>query len=75
VQSILAPAHVRDMLGLKSAQWLRPLLRFYPFLVRAGLRSLIQRLLMPPKYLRAVRDLDQPSPRSNPARAAAGYVL
>lgn len=58
VQSILAPAHVRGLLRLKRAAWLRPLLRLYPALVRAGFRSLIQRLLMPPTHLPAIRGLD-----------------
>ncbi len=73
VQAILAPEHVRDLLRLKRAEWLRPLLRFYPVLVRAGLRGMIQRLLMPPRHLPAVRGLDHPAagrpePRSSPAR-------
>jgi uncharacterized protein (DUF2236 family) len=60
VQSILVPAHVRELMRLRRAPWLRPIVRLYPMLVRAGLRSLIQRLLMPPKYLAAIRGLDQP---------------
>jgi uncharacterized protein (DUF2236 family) len=58
VQAVLAPQHVRGLLRLKSAEWIRPLLRLYPVLARAGLRSTIQRLLMPPRYLPAVRGLD-----------------
>ena len=58
VQAVLAPEHVRGLLRLKSAEWLRPLLRIYPILVRAGLRSIIQRLLIPSRYLDAVRGLD-----------------
>ena len=58
IQALLVPAHVRGLLGLRSAQWLRPLLRAYPILVRAGLRSTMQRLLMPSAYLAAVRGLD-----------------
>ncbi len=58
IQAILAPAHVRGLLRLKSAEWMRPLLRVYPILVRAGLRSIIQRLLMPSTHLRGVRALD-----------------
>jgi uncharacterized protein (DUF2236 family) len=57
IQAILAPDHVRTLLRLKSAEWLRPLLRVYRILVRAGLRSLIQRMIMPSKYLGAVRRL------------------
>lgn len=60
VQSILAPGHVRGLLGLKRAGWLRPFVQFYPVLVRAGLRPIIQQLLMPSRYLAAVRALDQP---------------
>lgn len=58
LQSILVPAHVRGLLRLNSAEWLRPLVRVYPFLVTAGLRSMIQRLLMPSRYLAAVHALD-----------------
>ncbi len=65
-QAILAPAHVRGLLRLKSAEWLRPLRRVYPILVRAGLRSSIQRLLTPPGYLAAVRGLDHLAPRPPP---------
>ncbi len=61
VQAILAPEHVRGLLGLKRAEWLRPLVRLHPVLVRAGLRSLVQRLLMPAQYLSAIRGLDQQS--------------
>jgi uncharacterized protein (DUF2236 family) len=64
VQAVLAPAHVRGLLRLKSAEWLRPILRIYPLLVRAGLRSVIQRMLMPAPYLSAVRGLDHPAPRA-----------
>lgn len=60
IQAIVTPAHVRKLLRLKRAEWMRPLIRLYPLLVRAGLRSLIQRLVMPPRYLAAVRELDQP---------------
>lgn len=62
LQSILTPGHVRGLLRLRRAVWLGPLVRLYPLLVRAGLRSLIQRLLMPSAYLPAVRALDHPTP-------------
>jgi uncharacterized protein (DUF2236 family) len=58
VQSILCPDHVRGLLRLNRAEWLRPFLRLYPVLIRAGLRSLIQRVLMPPSSLAAIRALD-----------------
>jgi uncharacterized protein (DUF2236 family) len=71
-QSILAPAHVLGLLRLRPAKWLRPLVRFYPQLVRAGLRSAVQRALMPPRYLPAIRALDHvpagaPEPRADVA--------
>jgi uncharacterized protein (DUF2236 family) len=58
IQSILTPEYVRGLLRLKRAAWLRPLIRFYPVLVRAGLRPILQRVLMPSSYLTAVRALD-----------------
>ena len=64
IQALLAPDHVRELLRLKSAEWLRPLLRLYPMLVRAGARPIIQRLLMPSRYLAAVRGLDPPVGRA-----------
>lgn len=71
IQSILAPEHVRDLLRLERAEWLRLLVRCYPVLVRAGLRSVVQRLLMPSRYLPAVRGLDHPV-ASPPVPAAHG---
>jgi hypothetical protein len=53
---------VRGLLRLKRAAWLRPLVRCDPILIRAGLRSVIQWLLMPSAYLPAVRGLDHPAP-------------
>jgi hypothetical protein len=65
VQAVLAPAHVRGLLGLGSNAWLRPVLRLYPYLVRLGLRSTIQRLLMPPQHLASVRKLDLHDPTAD----------
>jgi len=75
IQAVLTPGHVRELLGLKRAEWLRPLLRFYPFLVRAGLRSIIQRLIMPAKYLPAVQGLDHRVERTVPDDRKAGANL
>ena len=75
VQAVLAPEHVRGLLRLEPAEWLRPLARLHPLLVRAGLRPVVQRLLMPPKYLPAVRGLDRsvaPPPRGVPRTDAVG---
>jgi uncharacterized protein (DUF2236 family) len=62
-QALLAPEHVRGLLGLKSAEWMRPFWRMYPLIVRSGLRNTIQGLLMPSQYLPAVRSLDHRAPR------------
>jgi uncharacterized protein (DUF2236 family) len=67
VQSQLVPSHVRGLLRMQSAAWLRPLLRLYPVLVRAGLRPMIQRLLMPSAHLAAVRGLDHVAPAARGA--------
>lgn len=61
IQSIVTPDYVRNLLQLKRATWLRPLIRLYPHLVRARLRPIIQRLLMPPDHLAAIRALDHPA--------------
>jgi uncharacterized protein (DUF2236 family) len=73
IQAILTPEHVRGLLRLKRAEWLRPFVRFYPILVRAGLRSIIRKLLMPSSYLPAVRALDSPR-RGAPHRAVTVWV-
>jgi uncharacterized protein (DUF2236 family) len=71
VQAALAPAHVRGLLRLTSAAWMRAVLRLYPALAHAGLRPTIQRLLMPSAHLSAVRGLDQASRSSaRPPRPA-----
>ena len=59
LQSMLTPDCVRGLLRLRRAAWLRPFVRFYPVLVRAGLRPLLQQLLLPASYLSAVRALDR----------------
>ena len=83
LQSILAPEHVRQLLRLKAATWLRPCLRLHPLLVRAGLRPLIQRLLIPPRHLGSIRALDQRirtrtrhyhAPRTNEHLQASGSL-
>lgn len=61
VQSALTPGHVRELLQLSSPHAVRPVARFYPVLVRAGLRPLIRQLLMPARYLGAVSRLDHPA--------------
>ena len=58
VQAAMAPRRVRALLRLRGGWLLRPALRVYPFLARAGLRPLIQRLLIPPAHLPAVHALD-----------------
>ena len=58
IQGLLVPEHVRNLLRLSSAEWLRPLLRVYPDLASVGLRPLIQRLLMPSRHLAAIQALD-----------------
>lgn len=74
VQSMLTPEHVRGLLGLISTAWLRPIVRLYPMLARAGLRSMLQRLLMPSQYLPAVRSLDHPTPRLSSRRPQPAHA-
>jgi uncharacterized protein (DUF2236 family) len=77
LQALLVPAHVRALLQLRPASWARPLARLYPAMVRAGLRPLIQRMLMPHAHLDDVRRLDnaaaqRPSHTARPTRHFAG---
>ena len=58
IQAILTPEHVRGLLRLTSAEWLRPVVRVYAMLVRAGLRSIVLRLLVPSRHLADLRQLD-----------------
>ena len=74
VQAVLVPAHVRGLLGMTSAEWLRPLVRAYPLLVRLGLRSMIQRLLMPSLHLDAIRGLDNVAPRTGSGEAHSEHI-
>jgi uncharacterized protein (DUF2236 family) len=59
IQSLLAPEHVRGLLGLRPAHAMRGMVRLYPLAVRAGLRRFAQWLLMPAEYLQAIRALDR----------------
>jgi uncharacterized protein (DUF2236 family) len=59
IQSVLAPEHVCGLLRLNRAEWLRAVLRAYPILVQAGLRAMMQRVVIPSRHLAAVRGLDQ----------------
>ena len=69
IQALLAPDHVRGLLRLESSEWLRPVRRIYPMLVRARLQTVIQRILTPREYLPAVRNLDRPG-RFTPTAAS-----
>jgi hypothetical protein len=58
VQSLITPQHVRRLLDMRSSRIMRPLLRLYPLMIRAGLRSVVQQALMPAEHLQSVRALD-----------------
>jgi hypothetical protein len=73
-QALLVPNHVRGLLRLYRSAWLRPLARVYPVLVRAGLRSTIQRMLVPPAHLSAVRGLDHVSARPHIGASRAHFA-
>lgn len=59
VQALLVPPRVRRLLHLREDPVLPRLIPAYGGLVRAGLRSAVHRLLMPPQYLDEVRRLDR----------------
>ncbi|HEX6288218.1 MAG TPA: oxygenase MpaB family protein [Herpetosiphonaceae bacterium] len=59
-QALLVPDRVRELLGLKPHPPLARLIWLYPLMRRLRLRALVQRILMPPRYLADVRRLDRP---------------
>jgi uncharacterized protein (DUF2236 family) len=59
VQAVLAPERVRQLLALAKRPWIRHLLPLYGVLARLSLRNLVQRLLIPPAHLDAVRSLER----------------
>ena len=59
VQGLIVPRHVRALLRLRRAGWLRPAVRLYAMGARIGLRAVVHRLLMPAEHLTAVRALEQ----------------
>jgi len=58
MQSLVTPEPVRKLLGLKPLPGLNQALPFYRLLVASGLRSIIQKTLIPPSHLPAVQSLD-----------------
>lgn len=60
VQALLVPERVRDLLQLQPRTPLLPTPWTYQTLARLGLRPLVQRLLLPPRLLTDVRQLDRP---------------
>ena len=59
VQSILVPEQVSHLLGLPSKTPLIYALGLYSTFNRLGLRSVVQRILLPTEYLAQIRSLDK----------------
>lgn len=57
IQAILVPDTVHQYLQLPKRPWLRPAMALYPYAEQLGLRTLYQRLLIPPKHLPAAQRL------------------
>lgn len=68
IQGLLVPQRVRSLLKLNPRPPLARTLWTYPLVNRLRMRRLTQRLLIPSRYLPAVRQLDRP------ARATAALV-
>lgn len=60
IQALLVPDHVRKLLQLTQQARTRRSIRTYRRLDQLGLRSLVQRLILPPRYLAEIRQLDRP---------------
>jgi hypothetical protein len=63
IQAMLLPPHVRGLLHATPGPWMRYAVPAYRAAVRAGLRPLVQRLLLPMRYVQDVRRLDRPDVR------------
>ncbi|HEV2132566.1 MAG TPA: oxygenase MpaB family protein, partial [Longimicrobiaceae bacterium] len=61
LQAALVPDRVRQLLDLPRHTVLRQLLPLYPRLAGLGLRSTMQRVLIPAEHLPAVQRLDHPA--------------
>jgi len=61
VQALLAPAEVRRLLRLNSNQFISGLVRTYGIIDSTSLRSLVHRLLIPPRYWSEVQRFDKRS--------------
>ncbi len=57
-QALLVPDHVRNLLGLQPSPWMYYMFQVYRILSLAGLRPIVQRLLVQPRYLHDFRQLD-----------------
>ncbi len=58
-QSLLVPARVAQLLELPQRPWLKHLLWLYTLSNALGLRSLIQRILLPTTYLARIQGLER----------------
>jgi uncharacterized protein (DUF2236 family) len=59
LQAVLAPARVRELLQLPSRPWIRLFLPLHGLVVKLGLRSLAQSLLVPREHLGALHALER----------------
>jgi hypothetical protein len=62
IQGMMVPARVHQLLNLPRFAWMRPSTLLYPTLIRLGLRTTMQRVLIPTKYLAEVQRLHNSAP-------------
>ena len=62
IQGMMVPARVHQLLNLPRLAWMRPSTVLYPTFMRLGLRDLMQRVLIPTKYLAEMQRLHHPAP-------------
>ena len=58
VQTLIAPQHVRDLLGFRKISLIRPVLLFYKFLRLVKLDWVLREMLLPKKYKQEIKGLD-----------------
>lgn len=58
-QKLVIPVRIRELCGFSNTNWLRPVVPVYKLSRKLGLDAAIQRMLIPPAYMKQVKALDR----------------
>ena len=57
-QKLVAPAHVKALLGLGKISWITPLLILYKLSRKIKMDGLLKAIILPPEYKKQIKELD-----------------